>query len=188
MGDLVGKILVMIVGFSMLFFIPMMVLALKQDTTTQAYVDNATVEFVDDIRGSGKITPLAYETFAKKIYSAVPHAEIEIYHEALYMTGSTDFLVAGYDTTHNYEAAVFDKEDILAAMYGTEASGYYDDEHLKSYELKKGDHIKVSCYNVTPTLGGRLLGSILPKYDGRRAIFASYGGYVGNNMQTELYE
>ena len=57
MGDIVGKILVIIVGFSMMFYIPVMVLSLRQDTTTQAYVDNAVVEFVDDVRGSGKITP-----------------------------------------------------------------------------------------------------------------------------------
>lgn len=197
MGDLIGKILVMLVGFTMIFYVPVMVISLKQDTTTQAYVDNAVVEFIDDARGSAQITPLAYETMARKVYAALPNAEIEIYHEALYLdeAAGSDAGVPGYggfDSDRSYNAAIFNKDDILAAIYGKDpmdgGTGYYDDEHLRNYELKNGDHIKVVAYNTTPTLGGRLLGVILPRYDGRRAIFASYGGYVGNNMQTELYE
>ena len=61
MGDVLGKIFVGIFGCILMFIVPVLLIAQKQDTVSQSYIDNAVVEFVDNARAAGKITPQAYE-------------------------------------------------------------------------------------------------------------------------------
>ena len=168
MGDILGKFVVIIFGTLFLFFVPLTIIALKQDNASQSYIDNAVVEFVDNARASGRITPNAYEKMCAKIFAAHPHCKIELYHGAKY---------ARPDGAGSYvdENEYFTTDEILTAM------GYGSSDTL-DYELKEGDYLKVVVNNESPTLGGALVRSLVIGYDASN-LFVSYGGYVGNNIQ-----
>lgn len=178
MGDIVGRIFVIMFGITLLFFAPVTILAIKQDTSSQTYINNTVVEFVDTARATGQITPFEYESFTKKVYAAHAPMNVNIIHNARYVIPVYE---AGVITGYKYSDETYSIDDILSKMY-PESSGNED------YELKEGDYIKVVVYNESPTLGGRLMSVITPSYNPERTLFASYGGYVGNNMQTPVLE
>ena len=168
MGDILGKFIVIIFGTLFIFFVPITIIALKQDNASQAYIDNAVVEFVDNARASGRITPNAYESMCEKIYAAHPHCSIKMYHGAKYSLPDTP---GKFVARNDY----YTEDEILSVMgYGSST--------MRDYELKEGDYLKVVVQNQSPTLGGALVSSIVVGYDTNN-LFVSYGGYVGNNIQ-----
>lgn len=175
MGDVLGKIFVGIFGCIILFLVPVLLIAQKQDTVSQSYIDNAVVEFVDNARAAGKITPQAYEKLCNDIDTAHLLCEIRITHSSAY-TVPTDVIdpVTGY-----YETAIyrndFIKEEILAVMYPDVGDNV-------DYQMKNGDYLKVEVQNTSPTLGSRMLRVFTTK-NSDTTLFTSYGGYVGNNKQ-----
>ena len=170
MDDIFGRIMVIILGLMILFYVPTTIIAKKQDTTAQSYIDNAVTEFVDNVRTTSVITEDAYEKMAKKIYTVHSPCKIMIYHGASYVT--PDLNNTGEIKYHN---EYYSEADILPIIL--------DESNPRDYELKDGDYIKVVVYNETPTLGDRLLSfSIINAYS-NKSLFTSYGGYVGNNIE-----
>ena len=182
MQDIVGKFFIIIIGAIFLFFVPVTIVALKQDNTAQVYIDNAVSEFVDNARASARITPEAYEKLVQKIDAAQPGCNIQIIHSSRYITPDQDNAEYKIDGTDTYEYTShqedFFKEDILKDMFMKGGSDTRND-----YLLKNGDYLKVIVdNNDAPTLGARLLGSISSKYD-QNTLYTSYGGYIGNFAQ-----
>jgi hypothetical protein len=167
MSDIIGKFTVIILGAVLLFYLPVMIYAVKMDNTSQSYIDNAVMEFVDDARASARITPEAYEEMLTKVYAAHSPCEVTIAHMSSYSVPNGTSIL----TTREY----YSKDEILQVMYP-------DTGDPTDYVMKKGDYLKVTVTNETPTLGGRLLSIIIPNYDWH-TLFTSYGGYVGNNIQ-----
>lgn len=172
MDDIFGRIVIIIFGLALLFYAPVTILAKKQDTTAQSYIDNAVTEFVDNARTTAVITDEAYEKMAKKIYTAHAPCKIQIYHGASYVT--PDPSNAGEVKFHN---EYYSEADILPIIM--------DEGNPRDYELKDGDYIKVVVYNETPTLGDRLLSFNIIAAESSKTLFTSYGGYVGNNIEGD---
>lgn len=174
MSDIVGRIAVAIFGIIMLFIMPVVVIAQKQDSLAQNYIDNAVVEFVDNARATGKITPRAYEQLCDKVDSAHLLCEIRITHSAAYTVPTEERPDGSWDTeVYRYD---YIKEDILTKMYPD------GDEENVDYQLKNGDYLKVEVRNVTPTMGIKMMRLFSAKRSDE-VLFTSYGGYVGNNKQ-----
>lgn len=175
MGDTIGKIFVAIFGCVLMYIVPVMLISQKQDTVSQSYIDNAVVEFVDNARAAGKITPKAYEKLCHDIDSVHMICDIRITHSSAY-TVPTDVIDpdTGFYETETYRTD-FIKDEILDKMYPP----YGDD---KDYEMKNGDYLKVEVQNITPTLGSRMFRMFTTK-NPDTTLFTSYGGYVGNNKQ-----
>lgn len=175
MGDIVGRVAMAILGCIMLFIMPVAIIAQKQDTISQNYIDTAVVEFVDNARAAGKITPRAYETLCQKVDSAHMLCEIRIVHSSAYTvpTEIIDVDTGYYETeTYRYDSI---KEDILNKMYP-------DTGDNVDYQMKNGDYLKVEVENITPTIGVKLSRFFtLSRPD--NSILCVYGGYVGNNKQ-----
>lgn len=170
MGDVLGKFVVILFGIFFIFYIPITIISLKQDTQKQTYIDDAVTEFVDNVRATGKIAPAEYEQMVERVFMAESPCTIEIFHGAKYVT--VDTINPGkYVTGSDY----FNKQEILDVMYP-------DNNTKNTYEMKNGDYIKVTVTNDEPTLGVSLLRVLLPS-TGTQAIFTSYGGFIGNNMQ-----
>ena len=173
MEDILGKVVSIIFGCVLMFIVPIMLIAQKQDTIAQSYMDNATVEFVDNARTSGKITPEAYEQLCNSIDAAHMICEIKITHSSSYTIPSDDVDANGVykTTTYRYDR---NKQDILDAMYANRESN--------DYPMKNGDYLKVEVKNISPTFGTRMLRFFtLDTQD--VTLFTSYGGFVGNNIQ-----
>ncbi len=67
MGDSLITIITIILAAILLFVFPMITLADRTDDISQIAVQTATVEFVDGVRETGKITPDAYDDFIETI-------------------------------------------------------------------------------------------------------------------------
>lgn len=175
MGDVLGKIFVGIFGCILMFIVPVLLIAQKQDTVSQSYIDNAVVEFVDNARTAGKITPAAYEKLCNDIDTAHMLCEIKITHSSAY-TVPTNVVdpATGYFETVTYRED-FIKSEILNVMYPPVGDNV-------DYQMKNGDYLKVEVQNISPTLGSRMLRMFTTK-NSDTTLFASYGGYVGNNKQ-----
>lgn len=179
MHDIIGKFAIIFFGIPLMFYFAITFIAVKMDNTSQSYIDNAVVEFVDNARATAKITPEAYEDMYDKICSAHPMCEVKLIHSAKYVVpGEYDDVTGKYSIEPYMED--FTTDYILEKMYPG-LYGYSPDEDY-DYILKEGDYIKVTVSNTTPTLGGRLVGLILPSYN-QLSLFSSYGGYVGNEAQ-----
>jgi hypothetical protein len=170
MGEAFGRVVAIVFGILILLYIPLLIVGLKADNTSQAYIDNAVVEFVDNARATAKISPEAYEHLCKKIDSIQPFCEIQITHsEHNVFTDADGNCVDGYYDTG--------KIDILDYIY-TETG------ENRSYEMKLGDFLNVTVYNVKPTLGTKLYRLFIPGYaPNNHVLYSTYSGYVGNYME-----
>ncbi|ADL36403.1 hypothetical protein bpr_IV038 (plasmid) [Butyrivibrio proteoclasticus B316] len=175
MGDVLGKVFAAFLGCILMFIVPIMLIAQKQDTIRQSYIDNAVVEFVDNAKVAGKITPQAYEKLCYDIDTAHLLCEIKITHSSAY-TVPTEVVdpATGYHEVATYRVD-YTKEEILSVMYPS--SGPDQD-----YRMKNGDYISVEVKNISPTLGTRL-SRVFQTKSSDITLFTSYGGYVGNNRQ-----
>lgn len=170
MGDSFGRVVAIVCGVLALFFLPLLIIGLKSDNTAQALIDNEVVEFVDNARATAKITPEAYENLCKKIDSIQPFCEIQITHsEKCSVADETGEIVTYYDDTG--------KMDILDYMYPETGENRY-------YEMKNGDFLNVTVYNVKPTLGTKIYRFIMPLYaPNNTVLYTTYSGYVGNYVE-----
>ncbi|WP_026659211.1 hypothetical protein [Butyrivibrio sp. AC2005] len=175
MGDVLGRVFAAFFGCIIMFIVPIMLIAQKQDTIRQSYIDNAVVEFVDKSKVAGKITPEAYEKLCYDVDTAHLLCEINITHSSAY-TVPTEVIDpdTGYHEIATYRVD-YTKEEILNVLYP--ASG-----DNRDYRMKNGDYLSVEVKNISPTLGTRL-SRLFQTKSSDITLFTSYGGYVGNNMQ-----
>ncbi len=178
MGDVLGRIFMAIFGSILLFIMPVVLIAQKQDLLAQTYIDNAVVEFVDNARASGKITYRAYEQLCNKVDAAHMLCDIRITHSAAYVVPTSKDENGYFDTeVYHYD---YTKEDILNKIYPEPVDGVIQDE--VDYPMKNGDYLKVEVKNISPTLGVRMARMVSLRRDDA-TLYSSYGGYVGNNKQ-----
>jgi len=173
MNDIIGKLAIIIIGIPLVFFTMLTIISLKQDNTSQSYIDNAVVEFVDNARASARISPTAYEKLVEKINIAHSPCTIEIWHSAKYTVPNLDAATGEYESMTANED--FSKMEILNYMYP-------DNFSARDYELKEGDFLQVTVTADSPTLGSRMAGVFLPGYN-KKNLFTAYGGYIGNEVQ-----
>lgn len=176
MSDVLGRVFMAIFGCLLLFIMPVVLITQKQDVLAQTYIDNAVVEFVDNARAAGKITPRAYENMCSKIDAAHMLCDIRITHSAAYTVPTALNEDGLFDTeVYRYD---YIKQDILEKMYIENG----ETVTTKDYPLKAGDYLKVEVKNISPTLGTRMR-RIFSNKGGDTTLFTTYGGYVGNNRQ-----
>lgn len=170
MEDSLGRLIAGVFGVLLLFFLPILCISLKKDNTSQAYIDNAVVEFVDNARATGQITDEAYEKMCSKIDAIQPFCDVQISHSSKYAVG---------DGNGGYEVCYFDyqKQDILDTIYTSSGEN-------ETYYLKNGDFLQVTVVNTQPTLATKLYRLILPRYNPNNVtLYTCYSGYVGNNPE-----
>lgn len=193
MPDVFGRMVTFLIGVVMLFMIPLTIIMVKQDDTKQALLDDAVVEFVDNARASGEITPTAYRQFVKRINDAHQVCNISITYESSMQTPEKKYSPSGGVSGYGYKRGLqaYTKEDITNFMfyktdnYGKlvlDASGRPITIEPVDFPLKEGGFLSVRVVNETPTPGTQMLRMFLPRYAGK-TLLASYSGYVGNNKQ-----
>ena len=176
MEDSFIKVVMIFVGSIFLFVVPLTVYAQRYDAVRQVVLDDAVVEFVDNARASGEITPEAYRKMCKKIDNAHKTCHIEIRYATAYESPDS-VTPAGTWSVKRY-LDEYNTTDILGYMFPAQpASGIYGDE--RSYKLKEGGFLSVEVNNVTPTVGAQMMRLFIPSYTGHN-LHTSYSGYVGN--------
>ena len=148
MSDTLMTIIAIFLSAILLFIFPLMSISERKDDISQSAVQTATSEFVDEISISGKITPMAYETYVQKISATgdTYEVELEVQHidenPGKKVTSTASDLIG-----ENIRYSTFTTE-ILDNMYseGTE----------EPYLLKKGDNVIVTVKNTNKTMAEQL--------------------------------
>jgi len=150
-----------------IYFTPILIITMQTDNSSQDIIDNAVQEFVDDARKSGKITATDYEKMMMIINTAHPLCDIHIiYGEELYIPDGNNAPYQYYDEKG--------ESQILDVIYT-------DQGDTKDFLMKKGDYIKVSVKNTTPSFGTRIFSLVIPNATSTTTIMVTHGGNVLQN-------
>ena len=193
MGESIGRIITWFVAVIVMFIVPITLQAVKQDDMKQAVIDDAVVEFVDNARAAGEISPTSYLNFMSRVNAAHKICDVRVFYEASEVTPVPES-EAGALSGYGYKRSLqtFGVDDITGYMfyktdaYGNiirNASGFPQDlDEPRDFPLKEGGYLSVEVVNKTPTLGTQMARLFIPQYGGT-TLLSSYGGYVGNNKQ-----
>lgn len=139
-GDSLITILTVILAAILLFVFPMITLADRTDDISQLAVQTATVEFVDEVRKTGKIIPQKYDEFVQTINS----------------TGNTykvDMELKSLDENPSKKNSTSNNQVIGENVYYSVYTAQLEEQLEKgTIYLKQGDIFSVSVSNINQTI------------------------------------
>lgn len=179
MEDFIGKVVVVVLSMWILFYLPILVIAQKEDTAVQSYVDDKVEEFVNASVETGYISTQNY----LDMMNALDNTGL-IYDVSLTYSKRKVYPVFDETTgnpTGEYEVHYTDyfRDEIENEIFPDSQSAYTAN---KKFYMSSGDHFQVVVHNETPTFGSRML-QILTTRDNAKTIISSYGSYVGNSAK-----
>lgn len=155
MEDTPISIIGIVLGIVIMFIIPLIFLAERNDDIAQIIVTTATSEFVDEVIKSGKITSDNYHNFVTSLQASGNTYDIEL--EVKILDENTSKVVTDAEPTQlgsntYYSLYTTQIEDRIST---SEESRYNLDGKLV---LKQGDIISVTVKNSSTTLSQELKG------------------------------
>lgn len=178
MGDSLMTIVAIVLAAVLMFVFPLMSVSDRSDDISQLSVQNTTVEYVDNIRSTGKLSLEDYSKFVQTLASTGNSYDVEIELKVL-------------DENPGKKAAQTDVEkigeNVYYTMYTTQVmeqinpdSNRYPNGRILL--LKEGDIISVNVKNTNTTIA-QLLRNAFYKVTGNDTyqINASHGGIVTVN-------
>lgn len=171
MGDSLITVVVIALAAVLMFVFPLLTVSENSDNTSQLSVQNATTEFVENIRSKGVITLDAYDKYIQTINSTGNTFDVNIEVQVL-------------DENPGKKAIITEGKKIGENIYYTEYTTQIV-EKLKSnskYVLKEGDIVTVSISNTNTTIAQNLR-NFLYRIAGNNtaSIAASHSGIVTSN-------
>lgn len=161
------KIISIILIVLLMYILPVLYNAQKQDTITQSYVSNETTELVTNIKNKGYITVEMYQKFINKIDKTNNLYNVEIIH------------------SHKLIEPLYDIEtNVFLGDYTTRYYNTYQDEIMSSFDtdgiyyFKQGDFISVKIVNRNKTLATKLMEFMYSSSIPKEQIFVTYGGMI----------
>lgn len=178
MGDTLITIVAIVLAAVLMFVFPLMSVSDRSDDVAQLAVQNSTVEYVDKIRSTGKITLEDYNKFVQTINATGSSFEVEMELKVL-------------DENPGKKAAQTSVEKIGENVYYTMYTSQIMElinpnptttPNGKTLALKEGDIISVSVKNTNSTVA-QLLRNAFYKVTGSDTyqIAGSHGGIVTVN-------
>ena len=141
MGDSLITVVVIVLAAVLMFVFPLLTVSENSDSTSQLSVQNATTEFVENIRSTGKITQDAYDKYIQTINSTGNTFDVQIEVQVLDENpGKKSVQVQRDKLGENYYFEVFNSQ----VMEKIDAN--------QPYLLKEGDIVAVKVKNSTQTL------------------------------------
>ena len=138
---------------TLMFIVPMMSIAEKNDDIAQAKAQTAVTNFTDTVSNVGSIKPSDYEELVQQLDSTGNTFEITIEVQHLDENpGKKSTSTSGDLIGENVRYSTFTTE-ILDYMYPTEEA---ISEMSRNYPLKKGDNIIVTVRSTNKTLAQQL--------------------------------
>lgn len=149
MGDSLTTIVAIFLAAILMFIFPLMSISERNDDIAQLAVQTATVEFVDDIRSTGKITEEKYNAFMQTLGATGNSYDVEMEVKVLDENPGKKTTWAQPDKIgENIYYSVYDSQ-IQSALFSEEGNGGY-------YPLKEGDVVSVSVKNTNTTISQML--------------------------------
>ncbi len=174
MGDTLITIVAIFLAAILMFVFPLMTISERNDDISQMAVQTATVEFVDDVRQTGKITQANYEAYTQNLAATGNSYDIELEIKVLDENpGKKTSLTSSDKYGENLYYSVYNSqilEDVL------------QDNGKGQRNLKEGDIISVSVKNTNTTIG-QMLKNFFYSISGNESyqIEAAHSGVVMTN-------
>lgn len=166
-----SKIIAIILSVILMFIVPIMYMAQKQDVISQSYVSNETTVFIDNIKNSGYISMEMYMDYIHKIDATNNLYSIEMVHankivEPLYDENTGTFL----EDYYIYYVNTY-QDKILETL-----------DQGKDYKFNQGDYISITVVNQTKTIATRLMELFYSSDVPDEQILVTYGGMIRDEM------
>lgn len=159
-----------------IFVIPTTLSAAQQDQISQEEVSNRTVEFVNTVLNTGKLTRKNYNNFVRQLDMTNEVYDIEmVYSKYTVVPGKNQESESSSDIyyTDAIKNALFSYGDNAKAIDGK------DDSEL---HLNKGSYFTVVVKNRTRTYSNLLQEKISKIYSNSADIKATYGGAIRDEV------
>ena len=145
MGDSIITIVAIFVATILMFVFPMLAVAERTDDISQVTVQTATVDFVENIRATGKMQESDYDAYIQKLSSTGNSYDVEIERQVL-------------DENPSKKVTWAKSKKIGENVYYSEYTSQILDD-LEKYgvkNFKEGDIISVKVKNTNTTLSQML--------------------------------
>ncbi len=171
MGDSLITVVVIVLAAVLMFVFPLLTVSENSDSTAQLSVQNATTEFVENIRSTGKLTQNAYDKYIQTINSTGNTFDVQIEIQVLDEN-------PGVKTTQTDRTKI--GENIYYTQYTTQVLNDIKNNNKKI--LKEGDIVTVKALNTNTTIA-QTLRNFLYKTAGNNSssIAASHSAVVTSN-------
>lgn len=172
MGDTLITIVAIFLAAILMFVFPLMSISERNDDIAQMSAQTATVEFVDNVRQTGRITENNYDAYVQALSATGNSYDVELEVKIL-------------DENPGKKTAQTSSDKIGENIYYSEyTSQILEKVHgsTKSMKLKEGDIISVNVKNTNTTIG-QMLKNFFYSISGNDTyqIEASHSGIVMTN-------
>ena len=168
MGDSFITVVVIILAAILLFIFPLMSISERNDDIAQLAVQTAVIEFVDDVRTTGKITTENYDKFLQTLSATGNSYEVEIEIKKL-------------DENPGKKSALVETDKIGENLYYSVFTSQIEERVSATgkYALNEGDIVSVTVKNNNQTIAQMLRG-VFYRVSGSDAyaIAAQHSGVV----------
>lgn len=147
MGDSLITIIAIVLAAVLMFIFPLMSVSERNDDIAQLAVQTATIEFIDDVRNTGKITDVNYDKFIQTLAATGNSYEVELEVKKL-------------DENPGKKTAATETNKVGENLYYSVFTSQIEAELSSSnqYLLKEGDIVSVSVKNTNRTIAQMLRG------------------------------
>ncbi|MCI8482658.1 MAG: hypothetical protein HFJ27_06445 [Clostridia bacterium] len=173
MGDTLITIVAIFLAAILMFVFPLMTISERNDDIAQMAAQTATVEFVDDIRQTGRITQDKYDSYVQTLAATGNSYDVELEVRVLDENPGKKTSLTSTDKIG---------ENIYYSEYTSQIIDKINSSSTKSMKLKEGDFINVSVKNTNTTIG-QMLKNFFYSISGNDTykIEASHSGVVMTN-------
>lgn len=147
MGDTLITIVAIFLAAILMFVFPLMSISERNDDIAQLGVQTTTVEFVDNVRSTGKITRDNYDTFIEKLASTGNSYDVEMEVKILDENPGKKTAQTSTDKIG---------ENIYYSEYTSQIEEKMNNSSTKSMKLKEGDIVSVNVKNTNTTIAQML--------------------------------
>lgn len=148
MGDSLMTVIAIFVATILMFVFPLLSVAERSDDISQLAVQTATVEFVDKVSSTGKITMNDYDAFIQSLATTGNSYDVELEAKILDENpGKKVTWTSGDKIGENVYYSQYTSQ-ILEKLEDTDNNG--------QYILKEGDMVSVNVKNTNQTLSQML--------------------------------
>lgn len=145
MSDTFITVVAIVLAAGLIFVVPLMTMADRFDTTSQAEVEAIVSDFVDEIRSTGKITQEKYDAFIQSLSSLGYTFDVSMEAKIL-------------DENPGKKTSQTSKDKIGENVYYSEYTSQIEQELEKNgvKKLKTGDMVLVTVKNKNLTLAQQM--------------------------------
>lgn len=147
MGDTLITVVAIFLAAILMFVFPLMSISERNDDIAEMSAQTATVEFVDNVRQTGKISQTNYDSYIQTLAASGNSYDVEIEVKVLDENPGKKTAITATDKIG---------ENIYYSEYTSQILDKINQSNTKTMKLKEGDIVSVNVKNTNTTIGQML--------------------------------